>query len=210
MTTDPKLSAEEITELRRTARMGEENLTEAYMMGFHKRDDEVWVLRRQVAQLEEERDRAGQERDALRERVAELEAVAEGQRRMIAKLEAADFWSNWVYPEGATAEQVQSELTDYHEMMQEVSKAYDIVTNGRFSKPNTAHEFIAGAVEEATQEAIAEAVTTAKREAVREFAEELRYRGCTDKDDYLMVHESHIDELLAALDAEPGGGEGER
>lgn len=45
-------------------------------------------------------------------------------------------------------EAVKLELYDYRIVLQEVSKVYDHITNGKFSKPNTAHEYIIDAVEE--------------------------------------------------------------
>lgn len=39
-------------------------------------------------------------------------------------------------------------LYDFRVVMQEVSKVYDQLTNGKFSKPNTAAEYIIAAVEE--------------------------------------------------------------
>jgi hypothetical protein len=63
--------------------------------------------------------------------------------RELEKFKAADFWTNIVYPEGATAEQVQNELNDYHTILDNVSKVYDHITGGRISKPNTlAYEVI--------------------------------------------------------------------
>lgn len=57
------------------------------------------------------------------------------------KIESADFWCNWVYPERATAEQVQNELEDYHVILDNVCIVYDHITGGRISKANTlAHE----------------------------------------------------------------------
>lgn len=51
-------------------------------------------------------------------------------------LVSAEFWSNWVYPEGANPEEIQNELSDYHTFLKEASVVYDHVTKGRISKPN--------------------------------------------------------------------------
>lgn len=52
------------------------------------------------------------------------------------KLESAEFWSNWVYPEGATAEDVQNELADFKDLMDRFSKVLFHSTGGRMSKAN--------------------------------------------------------------------------
>ena len=64
------------------------------------------------------------------------------------KIESADFWCNWVYPEGANPEQIQNELNDYHSFFEETAKVYEHITGGRISKVNTlAREVIAAADE---------------------------------------------------------------
>lgn len=52
------------------------------------------------------------------------------------KLKSAEFWSNWVYPEGATAEDVQNELADFKDLIDRFSKVLDHATGGRMSKAN--------------------------------------------------------------------------
>lgn len=64
------------------------------------------------------------------------------------QLEAANFWNNWVYPDGASAEDVQNELADYRFVMQEAAKVYDNLTRGRISKPNTKASAVISVVEE--------------------------------------------------------------
>jgi nanoRNase/pAp phosphatase (c-di-AMP/oligoRNAs hydrolase) len=66
-------------------------------------------------------------------------------------------------------EAVKRELSDYSVVIGEVSKAYDILTGGRFSKPNTAHEYIVERVTEHFDEEREEAI----REALRERTGEL-------------------------------------
>ena len=71
-------------------------------------------------------------------------------------LQSADFWSNWVYPDGATAEQVQNELDDFHMVIGNVSKVYDHITKGRIFKPNTIAEDVISVAEDVLQEIILE------------------------------------------------------
>jgi hypothetical protein len=54
------------------------------------------------------------------------------------KFSAAEFWKQWVYPEGATAEQVQAELADYHDLMDRAAKVYEHITQGQVSKTKRA------------------------------------------------------------------------
>ena len=49
---------------------------------------------------------------------------------------------------GVDMEQVKRELYDYRIVLREVSLAYDAITGGKFSKPNTAHEYIIDAADE--------------------------------------------------------------
>ena len=73
----------------------------------------------------------------LKRRIEELE-------KKLVEFEGKDFWTNWVYPEGANPEQIQNELLDFHFLMEQVPLVYMEVTNGRISKPNTyAREVIA-------------------------------------------------------------------
>ena len=82
------------------------------------------------------------------EEVSRMEAEnAELKRR----IESAEFWSNWTYPEGATAVDVQNELADFRMVMQEVSKVYDYITHGRISKPNTKAEDVIAVADEVLQ-----------------------------------------------------------
>ena len=60
-----------------------------------------------------------------------------------------EFWKSIIEPDGEIDfEQVKKELFDYWVVIHEVSKAYCEITNGKFSKPNTAAEYIIEAVEE--------------------------------------------------------------
>ena len=55
----------------------------------------------------------------------------------LAQNEPDEFWNNWVYPEGANAEEIQSELRDFSILMKNVSIVYDALSGGRISKPMT-------------------------------------------------------------------------
>jgi hypothetical protein len=78
-----------------------------------------------------------------------------------------DFWREIVEnPDGTlNLDQIMRELHDYRVVMHEVSIAYDDVTNGRLSKPNTAARHVVAAVDER--------IDTAVEDARQEAAEEL-------------------------------------
>lgn len=84
------------------------------------------------------------------------------------RLKAADFWTNWVYPEGATPDLIQNELTDYRMVMDTATKVYDHVTGGRISKPNTHANVIIGEADARISDAI--------NEAISEFEESLNIK----------------------------------
>ncbi len=54
----------------------------------------------------------------------------------LVRLKSAEFWSNWVYPEGAKAEDVQNELADFKDLIDRFGKVLDHATGGRMSKAN--------------------------------------------------------------------------
>lgn len=66
----------------------------------------------------------------------ELAESREQNKALTKKLEGAEFWNNWVYPQGATAEEIQNELADYKMIMSNVSVVYDHITCGLLSKCN--------------------------------------------------------------------------
>jgi hypothetical protein len=87
---------------------------------------------------------------------------------------AGEFWSGQVYPEGATAEQVQAELTDYRTFMHETAIVYDNITRGRISKVNTLASVVISVAEECYQDDLQQALAD-EREAFAEFdAETIR------------------------------------
>jgi hypothetical protein len=75
------------------------------------------------------------------------------------RLKSAEFWNNWVYPEGATPEQIQNELQDYHELLGRVAKVYGHITHGRISKQNTLAEVVIEVADQCAQEEIDEALS---------------------------------------------------
>lgn len=76
--------------------------------------------------------------------------------------ESAQFWSNWTYPEGANPEDIQNELSDYHEMMAEVSEVYMHITRGAISKQNTKAYAVIGVADEVAEKDTKEAVDELK------------------------------------------------
>jgi hypothetical protein len=102
---------------------------------------------------------------------ASLDALTTMQAK-VASLErekaAGEFWSGQVYPEGATAEQVQAELTDYRTFMHETAIVYDNITNGRISKVNTLASVVISVAEECYQDDLQQALAD-EREAFGEF-----------------------------------------
>ena len=70
-----------------------------------------------------------------------------------------EFWKSIIEPDGEIDfEQVKKELFDYWVVIHEVSKVYCEITNGKFSKPNTAAEYIIEAVEEYYENCLSAAV----------------------------------------------------
>jgi hypothetical protein len=91
----------------------------------------------------------------LKDKVAKLEEEVKTLRR---KLKSSEFWSKFVYPEGAKATDIQNELMDYHEMLGEVDKVYDHITCGRISKPNTKASSVIAVANEVAQRDIQNAI----------------------------------------------------
>jgi hypothetical protein len=100
-------------------------------------------------------------RDALAASEARVEALEREKA-------AGEFWSGQVYPEGATAEQVQAELTDYRTFMHETAIVYDNITHGRISKVNTLASVVISVAEECYQDDLQQALAD-EREAFGEF-----------------------------------------
>ena len=79
------------------------------------------------------------------------------------KLKSADYWCNWVYPDGANPQQVQNELHDYNMILENVSKVYDHITDGRITKANTLATEVVNATEESYGKIIEKAEAKNKR-----------------------------------------------
>ena len=54
-----------------------------------------------------------------------------------ARIHGAEFWANFVYPDGASPEEIQNELMDYHQYLDDTTKVYYHISGGKISKPNT-------------------------------------------------------------------------
>ena len=50
--------------------------------------------------------------------------------------DAANFWANWVYPEGADPEDINNELMDFKDMIDRFERVLSYATGGRMSKTN--------------------------------------------------------------------------
>lgn len=70
-----------------------------------------------------------------------------------------EFWAEIVQSNGVLdVDQVKRELFDYHAMLKEVPKVYDVVTGGRISKPNTSATAVIGEFEALIEREIQEAL----------------------------------------------------
>ena len=105
-------------------------------------------------------------RGGLLDEIADLRAQLRRANKQIAEFENADFWNNWVYPEGATAEQIQNELHDFRVLVDNVAKVYDVITGGRISKPMTIPSAVIGVYEDIVQDTIDQAIKEANSEEV--------------------------------------------
>ena len=69
------------------------------------------------------------------------------------------FWKDIVIKNGKLdLDQIKCELYDFHEMMREVSKVYDVITGGMISKPNTMADAVIGVYEDRLRDLIKEAI----------------------------------------------------
>jgi hypothetical protein len=112
-----------------------------------------------------------------------VKGVAEGRSSAVPdELEAAKRAMDEYVPSTSDeplAKRISDEMRDYMAMAHEVSKVYDTLTVGFFSKPNTAAHHVIARVEEIQQKDIDEAVAEAlgepaeSREAIRRLREPL-------------------------------------
>jgi hypothetical protein len=78
-----------------------------------------------------------------------------------------EFWTALVFDGAPSDAKVRAELFDYHGMMGEVAAAYDEVTGGRISKPNTLAREVAAVVEDRLEERYQEGYDDAQAEAAK-------------------------------------------
>jgi hypothetical protein len=119
--------------------------------------------------------------EKLIEALEENGRLLEENGRVKAENEAAGFWSNWVYPEGAKPKQIQNELIDYRELMQRVALVYEHVTHGRISKLNTMAESVIAVADDCA--------ASDTRDAIAEETEELRAGLARQKELYASALE---------------------
>lgn len=100
-----------------------------------------------------------------------------------------EFWASIIEDENGNVslDQIKRELSDYHVVLHEVARAYDHITNGHISKPNTAHRFVIDFYEKAVNQGIKDNLPT--RTELREIAEGIAGDG-------VSVLEQFIEELL--------------
>ncbi len=75
----------------------------------------------------------------------------------VVQLESADYWNNWVYPEGATPDDIQNELADFKDMIDRFECVLDHVTGGRMSKATYTKGAMIGVIDDRIDELIEEA-----------------------------------------------------
>jgi len=95
------------------------------------------------------RELSGLEYRQIIDYVEQLEAEVE-------RLRSADYWCNWVYPEGATPEDIQNELADFKDIMGRFSRVLDYATGGRMSKPTYTVEAMCSVIDEYYADALQE------------------------------------------------------
>jgi len=104
--------------------------------------------------------------------LSEIEQAGQSQSALLqAKLryEAAEFWRDWVFPEGANPEQIKAELSDYLWLIDAASKVYCELTGSRISKPNTLPDVVIDVARDVQEEECKEAIA----EATEELREDL-------------------------------------
>lgn len=94
------------------------------------------------------------------------ELIADAERK-----DAAKFWAE-LFPGGASNDDIQKELSDFHFMMREVPKVYMAITGGKLSKPNYHASTVIGEFEQYMEDCINDAVKEAIEDAQRTKASE--------------------------------------
>jgi predicted nucleic acid-binding Zn-ribbon protein len=123
-------------------------------------------------------------RSPYEEKVAMIAERDAGLVRLRAELETSEARADAFLQEGEGFQNEivrlraeNKEMADYLDVIErEVSYAYDAVTFGRFSKPNTAHEYVEEAVQERIEKAVEDAEEPLKDEigGLRAECERLR------------------------------------
>jgi hypothetical protein len=103
---------------------------------------------------------------------AKIEKLEKEVRQLRRRVKSAEFWSKFVYPEGATPTDIQNELLDYHEMLGEVGKVYMHVTAGQISKPNTHAIHVIAEADQVTERAVQDALADYQEQYPNDLYEE--------------------------------------
>jgi len=136
-------------------------------------------------------------RSPYEEKVAMIAERDAGLVRLRAELETSEARADAFLQEGEGFQNEivrlraeNKEMADYLDVIErEVSYAYDAVTFGRFSKPNTAHEYVEEAVQERIEKAVEDAEEPLKDEIGGLRAENERLRTGNK---VLMSHDDTI------------------
>lgn len=83
---------------------------------------------------------------------------------MTRRLMSAEFWNKFVYPDGALAQDIQNELSDYKFLLEQVSLVYCHVTGGLLSKTNYFASEVISAMDRFVEHMIDEALNEARDE----------------------------------------------
>jgi len=89
---------------------------------------------------------------------SETEALLNRQNK------SADYWSNWVYPEGASPDDVQNELADFHDMIDRFECMLDHATGGRMSKATYTKDAMISVIDDHINELVDEETIALKEE----------------------------------------------
>ena len=83
------------------------------------------------------------------------------------QIKSADYWNNWVYPEGATPENIQNELADFKDMIDRFECVLEHITGGQMSKATYAKEVMISVIDDKINELVDEETAALKRENER-------------------------------------------
>lgn len=68
------------------------------------------------------------------------------------QLENEEFWNKWVFPEGASPDDIKVELADYRQILKNLGSLLDYFTMGRMSKPTYTLNSMISEIEEVQNE----------------------------------------------------------